>query len=132
METKKLEGGIVDRRRFNKDGEVISENIPPDLPVEKKDSKESFEKQGAVLELLKRIDNIAESIAKLNFNLSQTSKEFDALFYSLPPEEQKVIKERLKIEDHTESGRDRIGFISGKKKEEHHPARPSPIGFVKK
>ena len=121
----------MDRRRFTLEGDVNQENIRPEPEVKKEETGESFEKQGAILELLKRIDSVAESIARLNLDLARTSKEFDALFYSLPPEEQRVIKERLKIEDNVASGRDSIGFIAGKKKG-RHPDRPTPIGFVKK
>lgn len=133
METTKKEGVIIDHRRFTLEGDINSENVRPESEQEpqKVVTQESFEKQGVVLELLRRIDGIAESIAKLNTDLAKTSKEFDALYNSLPPEEQKTIKERLKI-DSTELGKDLIGFVAGKKKEEHHPARPSQIGFVKK
>ena len=131
METIKKGEMVADHRRFTLEGDVNPENIQPKPEVEKATTKESFERQGAVLELIRRIDSIAESIAKLNFSLTSTSKEFDALYNSLPPEEQQVIRERLKIED-GESKKDLIGFIAGKKKEEHHPARTGPIGFVKK
>ena len=121
---------VTDRRRFTKEGDSVPENIKPEPETSPAENKESFARQGEIIELMRRIDGMFEAVGKLNNELSSALVEFDGLYQTLPPEEQRAIENRVNKQE--PFSRDLIGFISGKKRDEHHHARPSQIGFVKK
>ena len=128
------EGFVEDKRRFDREGNPIQRegmNNPPEgrEGVSAPEANaESIRRQGEIIRVLNEVQSVEARMSELARTLNVAEATLEALYYSLPPAEQRGVLQRLGVRDPKDlSFNRRIGFQPEQPKE---PGEKLPhIGF---